>query len=296
LDAPSQPDFWRTHTDNDDGHQLQRRSGVWRDAGKNFRVAAVNAGTVGPNSENVASTKIEVQGVLPDVNNAPYTITYSIDATGQVVIDIAYEPREADPPRGEANGPARGDGRGRGRGRGRGQQQGVPILPRFGTLFTLPGQLDQITWYGRGPEPTYSDRKQAPLGLYSGAVAQQYVSYSRPQENGNKVDVRWVAVTSTSGTGLLAKGLMQLDENGEPTGALSVAASRFGKEQMENAEYDFQLSDERKTFLNVDFAQLGVGGNDSWASLPEEPYVLRNRDYKYRFTIRGIDQPPAVVD
>jgi beta-galactosidase len=296
LAAPSQPDFWRTHTDNDDGHQLQRRSGVWRDAGKNFRVSSVNAEPVGPKPEGVAATKIKVQGVLPDVNNAPYTITYDVDATGQVVVGIAYAAREADSPRGEVDGPGRGDGRGRGRGRGRGGPQGVPILPRFGTLFTLPGQLDQITWYGRGPEPTYSDRKQAPLGVYGGSVAQQYVSYSRPQENGNKVDVRWVAVTSTSGPGLLAKGLMGVDENGEPTGALSVAASRFSKEQMENAEYDFQLSDERKTFLNVDLAQLGVGGNDSWGSLPEEPYILRNRDYKYQFMIRGIDQPPAIVE
>jgi beta-galactosidase len=89
---------------------------------------------------------------------------------------------------------------------------------------------------------------------------------------------------------------MHLDENSEPAGALSVAASRFGKEQLENAEYDFQLSDERKTFLNIDVAQLGIGGNDSWGSYPEEPYILRNRDYKYRFTIRGIDQPPVVVE
>ena len=86
----------------------------------------------------------------------------------------------------------------------------------------MNSQFDHITWYGRGPEPTYSDRKQAPLGLYSGSVAEQYVSYSRPQENGNKVDVRWVAVTSSSGSGLLAKAEMAIDAAGEPAGATVV--------------------------------------------------------------------------
>jgi beta-galactosidase len=65
---------------------------------------------------------------------------------------------------------------------------------------------------------------------------------------------------------------------------------------MENAEYDFQLSDEKKTFLNLDFAQMGVGGNDSWGALPMDAYLLRNRPYKYRFTIRGIDQPPSALE
>jgi beta-galactosidase len=295
LAAPTMPDFWRTHTDNDDGHQLQRRSGVWRDVGQNLRVESVVASAIAANIDDVLATTIQVQGKLPAVNDAPYNIGYTVDATGQITVDIAYEARQADPAA-AGDALATGEQRGDRRGRGRGQTQGVPMLPRFGTLWTLGGQFNQITWYGRGPEPTYSDRKQAPLGVYGGSVADQYVSYSRPQENGNKVDVRWVAVTSPSGTGLLARAPMRLDENNEPAGALSIAASRFGKEQMENAEFDFQLSDEHKTFLNIDLAQMGVGGNDSWGALPEEPYLLRNRDYKYRFTIRGIDQPPVVLE
>jgi hypothetical protein len=287
---------------------LQRRSGIWQNAGKNLRVESVTTGAIAPNIENVTSTTIAVTGLLPDVNNAPYKVNYTIDASGQITVDVAYEAREAAPPRGDTTvgaqgeaqtgeGRGRGERRGRGRGRGRGQQDtGVPMLPRFGTLWTLAGQFDQITWYGRGPEPTYSDRRQAPLGVYGGPVADQYVSYSRPQENSNKVDVRWVAVTSTSGTGLLAKAEMRIDESGQPAGALSVAASRFSKGQMENAEYDFQLSDEKKTFLNIDLAQMGVGGNDSWGAYPLEQYLLRNRDYKYRYTIRGIDQPPSAVE
>jgi beta-galactosidase len=237
------------------------------------------------------------------VNNAPYNIAYTVDAMGQVSVDIAYEPREAPRPESARDGEAaargdqpRGDGRGRGRGRGRGQQQGVPNLGRFGTLWQLAAQFDHMAWYGRGPEPTYSDRKQAPLGIYSGKVADQYVGYFRPQENSNKVDVRWVAVTNGTGIGLLATAPMRIDESGDPAGALSVDARHYSTDQLEAADYDFQLSPERKTYLNLDHVQMGVGGNDSWGAPPMPAYLLPNREYKYSFSIRGIDQPPSALD
>jgi beta-galactosidase len=65
---------------------------------------------------------------------------------------------------------------------------------------------------------------------------------------------------------------------------------------MDVAEYDFQLAPERRTYLNLDAVQMGVGGNNSWGALPLPDYLLPNRDYRYRYTIRGIDQPPVVVD
>src|SRR5690625_6790582 len=77
----------------------------------------------------------------------------------------------------------------------------------MGMNVHLHRDFDQITWYGRGPHENYWDRnRSADVGLYSGTVAEQYVPYIRPQENGYKTDVRWVAVTSGSGLGLLAVG------------------------------------------------------------------------------------------
>jgi beta-galactosidase len=305
LAAPSRPDFWRVHTDNDDGNRLAINSRVWRDAWKNLRLESVNVEEA--TDASPAAATVRVAGILPDVGNAPYNITYGIDATGLVAIDISYERREPPPPaaaesdgrRGE-NGQPQRRGRGR-RGRGRGQMSGVPMLPRFGSLWTLNGQYDQVTWYGRGPQPTYSDRTQAPFGVYGGSVAEQYVPYSRPQENTNWVDVRWVAVTSASGPGLLATAEANLDATGVRTGGLSVGVSPFSKEQMDGPEgsiieYDFQLAAEHRTYLNLDAAQMGVGGNNSWGLLPLPEYLLPNRDYRYRYTIRGIDQPPVIVE
>ncbi len=257
LAAPVRPDFWRAPLDNDRGARLPRRLRAWRDAGEKFEVAKaeVQRPEPIPSGDKPAEVCIKYSGKLTDVGDADYSITYVVDATGLVTVEIDYEPQN---------------------------RRDAPMLPRFGTEWILDGSLTQITWYGRGPQPTYSDRKQAPIGIYSGSVADQFVRYFRPQENSNKVDVRWVAVTNPSGIGLLATG--------EPL--LSVGVSEFSKSQMERALYDFQLERRNRTYLNLDLLQMGVGGNDSWGATAMDDYLPQNKPYHYKFTIRGIDQPP----
>ena len=81
----------------------------------------------------------------------------------------------------------------------------LPPLPRIGLILSLPTAFNQLTWLGRGPEESYADRKAGvSVGRYTGSVADQYVPYIMPQENGNKTDVRWAALTNQSGAGLLA--------------------------------------------------------------------------------------------
>ena len=64
-------------------------------------------------------------------------------------------------------------------------------------------RLDRFRWWGRGPHENYSDRKEsAELGLWSGTVNEQFVPYVRPQENGNKEEVRWLELTDGTGHGL----------------------------------------------------------------------------------------------
>jgi beta-galactosidase len=253
LAAPVEPDFWRASTDNDRGARLPRRLRKWREAGKNFAVSQVNV--VVNDKLAVPNAVVQYRGQLKEVGDAPYAMTFTVDAAGVITVAIDYAPQ---------------------------QEDAAPMLPRFGTLWTLDGSLDRVTWYGLGPWPTYSDRKQAPLGIYSGRLADQFVRYFRPQENSNKVDVRWVAVTNSSGIGLLATGAP----------LLSVGVSEFSKEQMEEAQYDFQLERRNRTYLNLDLLQMGVGGNDSWGATALEPYLPQNQDYQYQFTVRGIDQPP----
>jgi beta-galactosidase len=256
LAAPVEPDFWRAPTDNDRGARLDRRLRVWRDAGTNFQVSDVNV-RVNDQPADLHAI-VEFRGSLPNVRDASYAISYRLNAAGVVTVRVQYTPKD---------------------------DEDAPMLPRFGTLWTLDGSLDQVTWYGRGPWPSYSDRKQAPLGIFTDSVAEQFLRYFRPQENSNKVDVRWVTVANSSGIGLMAIG--------DPT--LSVGISPFSKEQMERARYDFQLNRENRSYLNLDLLQMGVGGNDSWGATAMDDYLPQNKDYQYQFTIRGIDQPPVVM-
>jgi beta-galactosidase len=258
MAAPARPDFWRAPLDNDRGARLPDKLRVWRDAGQHFLVddVAVDA------SDDPAAPKystVRFRGRLVSVGDAAYEATYQVNSAGVVDVDIRYSPQDDD---------------------------AAPMLPRFGTLWTLDGSLDHVLWYGRGPWPTYSDRKQAPLGIYAGSVSDQFVRYFRPQENSNKVDVRWITVTDASGSGLLAMG--------DPV--LSAGVSEFDKTQMERSRYDFQLKDDRRSYLNLDLVQMGVGGNDSWGATPMRPYLPTNQAYQLKFTIRGIDQPPVLKE
>ena len=73
--------------------------------------------------------------------------------------------------------------------------------------MSMPGSFTRVAWLGRGPHESYADRKTgAAMGLYEGTVWEQHHPYVRPQETGNKIDVRWIAVTDIRGRGLLAVG------------------------------------------------------------------------------------------
>jgi len=89
--------------------------------------------------------------------------------------------------------------------------------------------FDNITWYGRGPAPTYIDRNYERVGVYQSTVDEQWNEFSRPQENSNKTDVRWVALTNRHGIGLLATG----------SPLLSVSAYLYPKQEMEQSDYAF---------------------------------------------------------
>jgi beta-galactosidase len=108
------------------------------------------------------------------------------------------------------------------------------------------------------------------------------VDYSRPQENGNKVEVRWVALTDGAGMGLLAVG----------EAPLSVSARHYSKDQLERALYTHEMIAQPQVFLNLDMRQMGVGGIDSWSpnALPRTTYrVPSDQPYKFRYRLTPID-------
>ena len=156
--------------------------------------------------------------------------------------------------------------------------EGLPFLPRIGLQLRLPGEYDTFTWYGRGPHESYSDRKgSAPVGLYSGTVDDQYVPYIVPQENGNKTDVRWVALTDSDGAGLLAVGMPVLE----------VSAHYYTTEDLTEAKHTYELVRRQEITLNLDYRQSGLGGASCGpGTLPQ--YLIQPEETRFSLRLRPL--------
>ncbi|HUW12982.1 MAG TPA: glycoside hydrolase family 2 TIM barrel-domain containing protein [Anaerolineae bacterium] len=164
----------------------------------------------------------------------------------------------------------------------------VPFLPRIGLQMQLPGGYEQFTWYGRGPHETYVDRKEgAQVGVYSGTVDEQYVPYIVPQENGNKTEVRWVALTNQDGVGLLASGDRWLE----------VSAHHYITEDLTRATHTYELERREEITLNLDYAQSGLGSASCGPGRLEK-HQLKPEEVRYRVRLRpfsaGADSPMAL--
>jgi beta-galactosidase len=161
----------------------------------------------------------------------------------------------------------------------------------------LPPQLDQMTWFGRGPQESYADRKTgAAVDLWSGPVSEQYHPYVRPQETGNKTDVRWVALTDASGVGLMAIGDPLLNVSAWPFAQDDFdfelkpppPGRRGGGRSQVTMRHTIDLVPRDFITLNLDYGQRGVGGDNSWGAMPHPQYRLEPQAYSYGFWLRPV--------
>jgi beta-galactosidase len=152
----------------------------------------------------------------------------------------------------------------------------LPVLPRMGVALVAPAGFEQFTWFGRGPDESYIDRKAGvAVGLYTGTVDEQYVPYIMPQENGNKTDVRWAALSDAAGIGLLVAA--------EPL--LEVSASHFTAHDLYKAYHTNELVRRPEVCFNLDLAQCGLGGN-SCGPKTLDKYMLWPAAAKFAILLR----------
>ncbi|MDR7212560.1 glycoside hydrolase family 2 TIM barrel-domain containing protein [Flavobacterium piscis] len=154
----------------------------------------------------------------------------------------------------------------------------LPNIPKIGMQMGVEKQFDQISWYGKGELENYCDRGFGfPVGRYSLPINQFIEPYIKPQENGNRTEVRWMALTNSSKN----KGLLILKEDKD----LQMSAWPFTQANLNEAKHTFDLKDPGFITLNIDLMQMGVGGNDSWSPVaaPLEQYQIKSGDYQYSF-------------
>jgi len=246
LTGPS-PYFWRAPTDNDFGNRMPIRCGLWKEAGDRRNVERVTTARLSPDL-----VRIEVSFDLFGVG-VSYQTRYDVYGTGDIVITGKFHPLRT----------------------------GLPDIPRMGMKMIIPVDLDNVEWYGRGPFESYWDRKHGmAIGRYSGKVGDQYHPYIRPQENGNKTDVRWFSLTDDSGDGLLIV-----------CGNMNFGVSHFLPEDFDNGpekaqRHTYDMKPRSLVSLNIDYLQMGVGGDNSWGARPHQEFTIPVKDYIYSYRVR----------
>lgn len=265
------PNFWRAPIDNDFGNGLHKRSRVWRKAGENRKLTKASV-------KEVSKNKTDVTFVFDLTNEegakiADYKSTYTVYGSGDIVVKNDFKMTKDE----------------------------LPEIVRMGMNLVMPRKFNQMSWLGRGPQESYWDRKtSAFVGLYKGSVADQYWAYLRPQENGNKTDVRWMTITDESGNGLLFSGMPLLEvsahhnimedfESPERTDGRQVEGVRV----INRHTTDVKPRD--LTSVNIDYKQMGVGGDDSWGARTHEEYRLTKKAYSYSFRMKAISSEDDAI-
>lgn len=133
-------------------------------------------------------------------------------------------------------------------------------LPRLGLRFGLPGGVESAEWFGRGPGETYSDSLAASrVGRFSSTIDALQTDYPVPEENGNHVETRWLELSGAGLPALRVEGAPHFD----------FTARRWTSEDLERARHPTDLSDSGRVWLNLDYAQQGLGSAACGPSLPE---------------------------
>ena len=238
--------FWRAPIDNDFGNWSHNRLAVWRVAGsvKSLKDFAVTV----EGDKVVLTYDYRLTHVACD-----WTERYEVNARGEIQVTARFNAGNAE----------------------------LPEMPRMGMIFPFARQFDQVSYYGRGPEENYADRHEGSLiGRYETTVADLYTPYSRPQECGNRTDVRWFAVTDANGCGIRFEGNQPLNAT-----ALNFLPEDFDPGQSKKQQHTADLYPRQQTYVYIDLFQKGVGGIDSWGSQPADHVRYPVKDYEYSFRI-----------
>ena len=202
-------------------------------------------------SPSPVETSITVEAAAEGLA-ATFTTVYRVFATGEVGVDLDFVPGGS-----------------------------LPELPRFGMQTTLRPGYDRLVWHGKGPHETYDDRQDARVGIYESTVREQFTPYLMPQETGNHVAVRWIALLNPQGEGLLAIGDPLLSAN-----ALHYTTEDLFSPTQKSNYYPYQLPDRKTVTLNLDLRQRGLGGVDSWGFKPSPPFRIQPKPMAYSYRLK----------
>ncbi|HIZ01070.1 MAG TPA: DUF4981 domain-containing protein [Candidatus Bacteroides merdipullorum] len=242
------PNFWRAPTDNDFGANLQNRYRVWLNP--ELKLTSLNQ-----RMDNGMAV-IEASYDIPAVSGK-LALTYVINNRGAIKVTQQMT-----------------------------TDKGVKVsdLFRFGMQLQMPRSFETIEYYGRGPVENYADRNHNTfIGRYRQQVSDQFYPYVRPQENGNKTDLRWWRVLNIGGNGLEI-----VAEAPFSASALHYTIESLDEGPRKIQRHSNEVEQADLTNVLIDKAQMGLGCIDSWGALPLPEYRLPYQDYSFTFTLTPV--------
>lgn len=251
LTAPMQPDFWRPVTDNDIGNSLQVRCKPWFDP---LQSAIVKDLRISDSTDSVVVVHAEHE--FPAVGSR-YTSEYRIYPDG--IIDVQVSLKAGD--------------------------SSQPELPRFGMKVLVNQSLHTVSWLGRGPFDNYADRKAAAfIDTYTLDAADFFHPYPRAQESGYRTDLSWARLQDSTGYGFQVSskknfciGVLHFDRN-------KLEFNRTANIHGGSVQRDDFI------WLNIDLAQMGLGGDNSWGTKTHSEFTLPYQDYQFGFTLQPLNK------
>ena len=154
-----------------------------------------------------------------------------------------------------------------------------PELPRFGLRIFLPGQMNQVSYYGMGPEESYIDKCRASShGRYSATVEALHEDYLKPQENGSHYDCDYVVVSGE-----------EREIRAYSDCAFSFNASIYTQEELTMKSHNYELEPCGSTVLNLDYRQNGIGSN-SCGPRPQKKYRLDEETFTFTLKLMLLDK------
>ena len=247
LPSGIKPNIWRAMTDNDGflkngGHKM-RYDRIWH-----IIESAVIVNQTGECIE------IKVNGIMapPSIGLLFKTIfTYKICACGSVEVTSTLEPQRAE----------------------------LPPLARFGVLFELANGFDKVQWYGQGDKENYPDMKLSTvLGYYEKDVKDMHEYYIRPQESGNRGDIRYAAVINNNGTGMLIYGEQ-----------LNFQAHHYTQDQLVDCKHTWDIPQNAFTQVSVDGYITGIGSNSCGPATLDQYIIKADKPLSYTFNFKPFD-------
>jgi beta-galactosidase len=239
------PYFWRGLIDNDEGTRVATSHKIWQTFSEQRQVRSVEVTN-------------EAVKVLYNFGTGAvhWETTYQMQSDGAVRVTSTFTPLRDD----------------------------LPDPLRLGLKFDSEPSLSDIEWYGRGPQESYVDRQTGyAIGLYKGKVADQYHDYSRPQESGNKTDVRWLALSDAAGKGVRVTGDQPLSVN-----ALAFPYEDLYLRNPRGTWKSSEIHPHGNGSLLIDLAQAGVGGDTGWSldGRPLAKYRIKLVPQTYSFILK----------